>query len=302
MLKRTTEYDFTTVQYLFETLGVMAYWLVTSGSGERGVLEKVVMDFFMEALKNKSDLMNFCLQVLAIYLQLENSTNQQYVKIYESLLMPENWQEENQSLMSAYIQFLIAFIAKHRHKLIEDKGAVEVILSKIIEIEHVELFYRFMEAIMINTSLREFYESGYLNLVVQGGQVVSKTVPGRKASLIFICKLVLYYDTIECLNLVPLVLPRSTSAASSISTNSWRPISTSSRPSPSATTGNTSLPPSAGLPISSTFLVTQLLPELAVVGHHRQQPHHEHLGKVQHPEHVPQRERGRAEGKEGVDL
>ena len=34
--------------------------------------------------------------------------------------------------MSAYIQFLIAFIAKYRERLISDKGAVEVILSKII--------------------------------------------------------------------------------------------------------------------------------------------------------------------------
>ena len=39
--------------------------------------------------------------------------------------------------MSAYIQFLIAFIAKHRQKLIQDKEAVEIILSKIIEIDHI---------------------------------------------------------------------------------------------------------------------------------------------------------------------
>lgn len=55
--------------------------------------------------------------------------------------------------MSAYIQFLIAFIAKHREKLISDKGSVELVLSKIIEVDHIELFYRFMEAIMINTTL-----------------------------------------------------------------------------------------------------------------------------------------------------
>lgn len=59
--------------------------------------------------------------------------------------------------MSAYIQFLIALIAKHRTKLIDDKEKVEMILSKIIEVDHVELFYRFMEAIMINTNLQEFY-------------------------------------------------------------------------------------------------------------------------------------------------
>lgn len=46
--------------------------------------------------------------------------------------------------MSAYIQFLTSFIAKFKNRLIEDKGAIELILSKIIEIDHIELFYRFM--------------------------------------------------------------------------------------------------------------------------------------------------------------
>ena len=76
--------------------------------------------------------MNFCIQILAIYLQLSPNTNEKYVQIYNSLLMPENWKEENQSLMSAYIQFLIAFIAKYKQNLINDKQAVETILSKII--------------------------------------------------------------------------------------------------------------------------------------------------------------------------
>ncbi len=56
--------------------------------------------------------------------------------------------------MSSYIQFLIAFISKFKTRLIEDKGAVEIILSKIIEIDHIELFYRFLEAIMNNISLQ----------------------------------------------------------------------------------------------------------------------------------------------------
>ena len=109
------------------------------------------MGFFMQALQSKSDLLNFCLQILAIFLQLEHSTDEQYISIYNSLLMPENWSLDNQSLMSAYIQFLIAFLAKHKIKLTQDKSAVELILSKVIEIEHVELFYRFMEAIMVST-------------------------------------------------------------------------------------------------------------------------------------------------------
>jgi hypothetical protein len=82
------------------------------------------MTYFMEALKNKTDLVNFCLQILSIFLHHEHGTNAQHKTIYESLLMGENWREENQSLMSSYIQFLIAFIAGHKERLIEDKAAI----------------------------------------------------------------------------------------------------------------------------------------------------------------------------------
>jgi len=127
--------------------------------------------------------------------------------------MPENWSLDNQSLMSSYIQFLIAFIAKHKSKLIDDKGGVELVLSKVIEIDHAELFYRFMEAIMVNTTLQEFAESGYLNLAVQGGQVISKSTQGRKATLIFFSKLILFYDTLSCLEMVHCYLFRSIGAS-----------------------------------------------------------------------------------------
>lgn len=160
------------------------------------------MSYFMEALKNKTDLLNFCLQILSIFLQHQGETTQQYRAIYESLLMTENWREENQSLMSSYIQFLIAFIAKHKQRLIEDKSAIETILSQIIKIDHIELFYRFMEAIMLHTTLEEFFQSGYLQLVVQAGQATAQTISGRKASLIFLCKMIVNYDPVEALRLV----------------------------------------------------------------------------------------------------
>jgi hypothetical protein len=101
--------------------------------------------------------------------------------------------------MSSYIQFLISYISKFKERLIQDKTSIEVILSKIIEIDHIDLFYRFLEAIMLNTSLMEFCDSGYLMLTLQGGQVVSKSIAGKKASLIFICKLTLNYDIVQLL-------------------------------------------------------------------------------------------------------
>ena len=46
--------------------------------------------------------------------------------------------------MSSYIQFLIAYMTRNKEILYNDKGAFEVILSKIIEIDYIELFYRFL--------------------------------------------------------------------------------------------------------------------------------------------------------------
>ena len=70
MLKRTANYEFTAVQFLFESIGTISYWLINTNNPERSAIENIVMNFFMEALKTKSDLMNFCLQILAIFLQL----------------------------------------------------------------------------------------------------------------------------------------------------------------------------------------------------------------------------------------
>lgn len=88
MLKRTTVYDFTTVQFLFESIANMSYYLIASNCPKRNILEKDIMTFFMTALQTKSDLLNFCLQILAVFMQLEQSTDNQYVSIYSSLLMP----------------------------------------------------------------------------------------------------------------------------------------------------------------------------------------------------------------------
>lgn len=52
-----------------------------------------------------------------------------------------------------------------------------------------------MEAIITNITLSEFYQSGYMSLLLQAGEVTAHTIPGRKASLLFICKMLSHYDT-----------------------------------------------------------------------------------------------------------
>jgi hypothetical protein len=55
--------------------------------------------------------------------------------------------------MSSYIQFIISFLSRHRDRLLSDRPPIELILSKIIEIDHIDLFFRFLDAIMQNTTL-----------------------------------------------------------------------------------------------------------------------------------------------------
>lgn len=74
---------------------------------------------------------------MGIFLQLEQNANEQYGVIYNSLLMAENWKEENQSVMSSYIQFINSFLSRVRERLFNDRPAIEVILSKVIEIDHI---------------------------------------------------------------------------------------------------------------------------------------------------------------------
>lgn len=70
MLSKTAFFDFTSAQYLFESIGNIAYYYLKSKSNHRAKLETIIIDFFKVALKDKSDLINFCLQVMAIFLQL----------------------------------------------------------------------------------------------------------------------------------------------------------------------------------------------------------------------------------------
>jgi hypothetical protein len=82
MLKKTERFDFNSAQFLFETIGFLAYYYIRANSPDKPVLEKTVLDFFQAALISKSDLLNFSLQVVAIFLQLEPVVNQSYLNIY----------------------------------------------------------------------------------------------------------------------------------------------------------------------------------------------------------------------------
>jgi hypothetical protein len=155
--------------------------------------------------------------------------------------MAENWKEENQSVMSSYIQFITAFLSRFRDRLVSDRPAIELILSKIIEIDHIELFFRFLEAIMQNTTLEEFNNCGYMPIFVQGSQALARSIQGRKAALLFMSKMLVHYGNhLQVLHIVLIPIARSIVFAPTTMINCWMPALTSSRPFLCVVTGNSS--------------------------------------------------------------
>ena len=92
--------------------------------------------------------------------------------------------------MSSYIKYISSYVKKRNQKLIDDKESIGVIMTKLIELERFDLFYRLMEDILKITSLDGFYNSGYLRIVMQGtGIIAGKSVQALRTAMVFIFKL-----------------------------------------------------------------------------------------------------------------
>lgn len=70
MLNKTEVYDFKSALFLFESIGIVAYWVSKNqDQNAKSRLENQFFDYFFVAIKRKSDLLNFCFQILAIFLE-----------------------------------------------------------------------------------------------------------------------------------------------------------------------------------------------------------------------------------------
>lgn len=104
-------------------------------------------------IQKQSDLLNFCFQILSIFLQANQGQGSYYQNVYESILNPNTWIEENISVMASYIQYITAFLSVNNNKIIDDKGHFENIFSKLISLEHFDLFYRFLNRVLRITGI-----------------------------------------------------------------------------------------------------------------------------------------------------
>lgn len=132
-------------------------------------------------------MINFCFQILSIFLQIYPGDIDFYNTIYGSVIRLENWTEENISIMSSYIQYMSAFMAINQSRIVEDKPVYEGILGKLVELDHFDLFCRLVKRILKISGIENFYHWGYMNLLVTGTEYISqKSVEGRKTGLMLI--------------------------------------------------------------------------------------------------------------------
>lgn len=80
-----------------------------------------MLAFFKVTLNTHSDLSNFCFQIFCLFICLNSNPAQHYIQIYESILDPNNWCEDNSSMMSAYVQYLTTFLLAVPDRITSDK-------------------------------------------------------------------------------------------------------------------------------------------------------------------------------------
>lgn len=153
MLCKTTVYAFANVLPLFEAIGYLAFYLSSIKSAKSRELETLIHFYFQELINKQSDLLNFCFQILSIFLRFGPADLTMYDNIYLSIINPQNWNEDNLSLVSSYLQYIGGYITLNQNKIIDNKEDYEQILTKLIELDHYELFFRLLRWILKVTNI-----------------------------------------------------------------------------------------------------------------------------------------------------
>ena len=84
------------------------------------------------------------------------------------MISSKNWTTVNSSLFSSYIHYITAYQARFPTLLINDKNSIEIILVKLVESNHYNHFFSFMKQIEIITGFEGFYNTGYLQILING--------------------------------------------------------------------------------------------------------------------------------------
>jgi hypothetical protein len=207
MLAKTDSYDFKSVLFVFEALGTLVYYTLESKLDIKP-LEKVLDDYFKKILGQGSDLLNFVFQIYALIVQMRPTLPQNYTVMYQSILSANNWAQSNTSLLSSYVQYILAYLTKSPANVMSDKTAIEVILTKLIDIKEYVHFYNLLWGILEITKLEGFFNSGYLLILLTG---TTATIPQDssqkkpaviKLIIVFFCRMIVELDPVKLVNYV----------------------------------------------------------------------------------------------------
>lgn len=147
MLKRTHSYDFKCVVFLFEAFSTLVYSMLIQNVDIKAV-EAIIDTYFSKLLSQGSDLLNFIFQVYSLIVQLKGNLSETYTNLYQSVLSSENWAITNNSLFSAYIQYLISYLKKHPTLIVSNKPQISLILSQLVDLRGYRHFSSFLFGIL----------------------------------------------------------------------------------------------------------------------------------------------------------
>jgi hypothetical protein len=194
MLGKTDSYDFKSVVFVFEALGVLTFYTVETKVDVRPI-ETVLDAYFKKVMQQGSDLLNFVFQLYGLILR-RGSPSTNYLTMYQSMLGSNNWIATNSSIFSAYIQYIVSFLTVNPSSILSDKTKIEIILSKLIEMKEYNHFYSLLWGILEVTKLDGFFNSGYLSILLTGTTASIPTDPNEKRPalikqiVLFFCRMI----------------------------------------------------------------------------------------------------------------
>lgn len=200
MLTKTDTYDFKSVAFVFEALGVLTFYLL-QGKHDLQQLEAMLDAYLKKLMVQGSDLLNFVFQLDALIVKLRQTpAPPNYAVMYQSMLGANNWTATNLSIFGAYVQYILAYLAANPSLILSDKTKIEVILSKLVELKEYTHFYTMLWGLLEITKLEGFYNSGYLSILLTGTTAYLPTDPSDKRPalikhiVVFFCKMIIELD------------------------------------------------------------------------------------------------------------
>ncbi|EAR95791.1 CAS/CSE protein, carboxy-terminal protein (macronuclear) [Tetrahymena thermophila SB210] len=210
-------YDFQRVSILFECVSNLMNLSSTQNSQGYIQLEKTVSPYFDKIISQFiSDLINYVLQTYSIIIRNTNNIDKNNFKIiFESLINPTNWTQDNVSIFPSFIIYIQSYIYRIPSIIVTYKTQLEQIFVQFLKLKQDTQFFEFARIFIQQFQLDELRQSGWLQFFIQtclnfyselakeNKQVTSKSKGSKpifvKNFIVFISYLIQKYTTQQIL-------------------------------------------------------------------------------------------------------